>query len=96
MVKRNSSAALRQGCGSPSADIYNHIFEVSDTETSYRWEKAKVTQLCPTLCDPMDSTVHGVLQVRILEWVNFLVSRGPFQARDRTLVSCTAGRFFTD
>ena len=29
----------------------------------------KVTQSCPTLCDPMDYTVHGILQARILEWV---------------------------
>ena len=31
----------------------------------------KVTQLCPTLCDPMDYTVHGILQARILEWIAF-------------------------
>ena len=31
--------------------------------------KVKVSQLCPTLCDPMDYTVHGILQARILEWV---------------------------
>ena len=31
--------------------------------------KAKVTQLCPTLCNPMDYTVYGILQARILEWV---------------------------
>ena len=30
--------------------------------------KVKVTQSCPTLCDPMDYTVHGILQARILEW----------------------------
>ena len=33
--------------------------------------KVKVTQSCPTLCDPMDYTVHGILQARILEWVAF-------------------------
>ena len=33
--------------------------------------KIKVIQLCPTLCDPMDYTVHGILQARILEWVAF-------------------------
>ena len=32
----------------------------------------KVTQLYPTLCDPMDYTVHGILQARILEWVGSL------------------------
>ena len=31
----------------------------------------KVSQLCPTLCDPMDYTVHGVLQAKILKWVAF-------------------------
>ena len=57
-------------------------------------------QLCPTLCDPMncsppDSSVHGILQARILEWIATLFSRGSSQPRDRTLVSYTAGRFFT-
>ena len=33
--------------------------------------KVKVTQLCSTLCDPVDCTVHGILQARILEWVVF-------------------------
>ena len=33
--------------------------------------KVKVAQLCPTLCDPMDRIVHGILQARILEWVAF-------------------------
>ena len=43
--------------------------------------KVKVTQLCPTLCDPMDYTVHGILQARILEWVAFPFSRGSSQPR---------------
>ena len=33
--------------------------------------KVKISQSCPTLCDAMDYTVHGILQVRILEWVAF-------------------------
>ena len=41
--------------------------------------KAKVAQSCPTLCDPMAYTVHGILQARILEWVAFPFSRGPSQ-----------------
>ena len=53
--------------------------------------KEKVTQLCPTLCDPVDYTVHRILQPRILEWVAFPFSRGSSQSRDRT---CIAGRFF--
>ena len=50
--------------------------------------------------DPMDycppgSSVHGILQARILEWVAIPFSRGSSQLRDRTWVSCIAGRFFT-
>ena len=47
------------------------------------------------LWDPMDDTVHGIRQARILEWVDFPFSRGSFQPKDRTQVSHTAGRFFT-
>ena len=60
-----------------------------------------VTQSCLTLCDPMDcrspgSSVHGILQARILEWVAISFSRGSSQPRDRTQVFCIAGRFFID
>ena len=49
------------------------------------------------LCDPMDcslpgSSIHGILQARVLEWVAISFSRGSSQPRDRTQVSCTAGR----
>ena len=43
----------------------------------------------------MDYTVHGILQAGILEWVTIPFSRGSFQPRDRTQVSCIAGGFFT-
>ena len=59
-----------------------------------------VAQSCPTLCNPMDyslpgSSIHGILQVRTLEWVAIPFSRGSSWPRDRTLVSCIASRFFT-
>ena len=57
--------------------------------------KVKVTQSCPTLCDPMDYTVPGILQARILEWVAFPFSRVSSPPRDGTQVSCVAGGFFT-
>ena len=50
----------------------------------------KVAQSCLTLC-----AVHGILQARILEWVAFPFSRGSFQPRDQTQVSCIAGRIFS-
>ena len=40
--------------------------------------EVKVAQSCPTLCDPVDFTVHGILQAGILEWVAFPFSRGSF------------------
>ena len=65
--------------------------------------KVLVSQSCPTLCDLMDcsplgSSVHGMLQVRILEWVAVPFSRGSSRPRDQTRVSygsCIAGGFFT-
>ena len=62
--------------GSPRTEIESEV-------------KVKVAQSCPTLCDPMDYTVHGILQARLLEWVAFPFSRGSSQ------VSCIAGGFFT-
>ena len=44
----------------------------------------KVAQSCPTLCDPMEYTVHGILQARILECVAFPFSRGSSQPTDQT------------
>ena len=58
-------------------------------------EWMKVTQFCPTLCEPMDCTVHGILQARILEWVAIPFFRGSSQPRDWTQVSHIAGKFFT-
>ena len=53
--------------------------------------KVKVAQSCQTLFDPVDYTVHGILQARIPEWVAFPFSRGSSQPRDRTQVSHIAG-----
>ena len=46
-------------------------FDVIESEV-----KVKVIQSCPILCNPMDYIVHGILQVRILEWAAFPFSRG--------------------
>ena len=64
---------------------------------------AKLLQSCPTLCDLMDcslpgSSVHGIIQARMLEWVAMLSSRRSSRPRDWTCVSylpALAGRFFT-
>jgi len=51
--------------------------------------------LSSPLCDPMDYTVHGILQAIILEWIAFPFSKGSSQPRDRTQISHIAGSFFT-
>ena len=50
-------------------------------------------ELCPALCNPMDSSlpgssVYGICQARILEWVAISFSRGSFQLRGRTYITC--------
>ena len=62
--------------------------------------KSEVAQSCLTLCDPMDcsllgSSIHGIFQARVLEWVAISLCRGSSRPRDRTLVSCIVGRCFT-
>ena len=72
--------------------------------SSLDWErglmKSEIAQLCPTLCDPMDcsppgSSMHGIFQARVLEWVAISFSRGSSWPKDRTRVSHIAGRCFT-
>ena len=60
----------------------------------------KVAQSCPTLCDPMDcslpgSSVHGIFQAIVLEWIAVSFSRGSSRPRDRTQVSHIVDRCFT-
>ena len=64
--------------------------EVIIAKSFHVW--AKSPQTCPTLCDPMDyslpgSSVQGILQARILEWVAISSSRGSSQPRDQTYIS---------
>ena len=51
---------------------------------SFEKVKVKVTHLCLTLCDPMDYTVHVILQARMLEWVTYPFSSGSSWPRNRT------------
>ena len=62
-------------------------------------KKSEVAQSCPTLCNPMDcsspgSSIHGIFQVRVLEWVAIFFSRGSSRPRDRTQIRII-GRYFT-
>ena len=63
-------------------------------------KRSEVAQSGPTLCDPIDcslqgSSVHGIFQARILNWVTIPFSRVSSQPRDQTRVSCVAGRWAT-
>ena len=63
---------------------------------SQHQSESEVAQSCPTLCDPMDcslpgSSLHGILQARVLEWVAISSSRGSSQPRDQTRVSHIPG-----
>ena len=87
--------------GSPTSQADSTIWATRETLISEMYSltvpkvKAKVTQSSPTLCNPIDYTVHGILQARILEWVAVPLSRGFSQPRDQTQVSNIAEGFFT-
>ena len=86
MISINASYSLLcEKEGKAYIFIINHTLNVN----------MNVVQSCPTLCDHMDYTAHGILQARILEWVAFSISRGSSQPRDQTQVYHSAGRFFT-
>ena len=62
--------------------------------------ESEVAQSCPTLCDPMycslsGSSVHGIFQAIVLEWIAISFSSGSFRPRDRTQVSSIVDRRFT-
>ena len=67
--------------------------------TMEKVKESEVAQLCPTLLDPMDcslpcSSILGIFQARVLEWVAIFFSRGSSQPRDWNQVSCIAGRLY--
>ena len=67
--------------------------------TGFAPGEGEVAQSCPILCDPVDcslpgSSIHGILQARILEWVAISFSRGSSRPRDQTQVSRIRGRRF--
>ena len=62
--------------------------------------ESEVAQSCPTFCNPMDcsvpgSSIHGIFQARILEWVAISFSRRSLRPRDWIQISCIIGRRFT-
>ena len=77
--------------------MWRNSYSTKDFWTELNW--TDVAHSCLTLCSPVDcsppgSSVHGILQARILEWVAISFSRGSSQPRDRTQVSHIVGRHF--
>ena len=83
----------------PTTGVCRDYTQLSSFSFLYLKVKVLVTQLCPTLCDPMDyslpgSSVHGILQTTTVEWVAIPFSRESSWPRDQAQVSCIAGSFF--
>ena len=93
-VQNEAGQKLTEFCQENTLVIANRSSNNTRDDSTHS-EKVKVAQSCPTLCNPMDYEVHGVLQGRILEWVVFPFFRGSSQHKDQTQVSCTVGGFFT-
>ena len=70
------------------------VYGVTQSWTQLKWLSSSSSRLCID-CSLPGSSVHGILQARILEWVAIPSSKGSSWVRDQTLISCIAGRFFT-
>ena len=86
---------LRAGPSGVVTVFLGLCFLISRIGSGSLWDVCSVTELCLTLCDPMDcnllgSSVHGNLQTRMLEWVAISSSRGSPWPRERTPISCNS------
>ena len=79
MKKSVKGANLKENMGSLVLNILRLSLDL-------QWSEVKVAQSCPTLCDPMDYIVLGILQTRILEWVAIPFSRGSSQIQESNSV----------
>ena len=91
---------IRSFCGYGCCRFFERGPNNLATSNLPKWREVLINQSCLTLCDPMDysppgSSVHGILQATILEWVAMPSSRGSSQPRDQTQISWIAGKFFT-
>ena len=86
--------------------LYSHRCPMREAESNnetkwhWKWKESEVAQLCPILCDPMDrslpgSSVRGIFQAIVLEWIAISFSRGSSRPRDGTQDSRIVDRRFT-
>ena len=79
--------------------LHSTLTQLASQEGPWWWwfSRSVMSNSCdPMDCGPPGSSVHEILQARVLEWVAISFSRGSFTPRNQTRVSRTAGRFFTD
>ena len=93
LLPRTSLPALSQACGFP-LHLQLSLYQI------FLCCCCLVQKSCPTLCDPMDcspldSSVHGISQARILEWVAISICRGSSWPRESNCISFIACGFFT-
>ena len=87
---QNSSYVLNESCLHFSVN-----FKKVEIESVVMLTESESHSVLSDSLQPLDYTVHGILQARILEWIAFPFYRGSSQLRDWTQVFCIAGRFFT-
>ena len=97
-VRPETIKLLEENIGRTLSDI-NHSKSLYDPSPRVMENESEVAQSCPTLCSPMDcslpgSSVHGIFQARVMEWVAISFSRGPSWPREWNQVSRIAGRCF--
>ena len=99
MLPKSTAAKIRWISAVEAFVVHSDTLQMQDLPSLCESEN-EVAQSCPTLCNPMDCSlpgfsVHGIFQARVLEWVAISFSRGSSWPRNRTQVSCIAGRRFT-
>ena len=98
-MKRKEGRTLKDEL--PRSVVPSMLLEISGEITPERMKRqSEVAQSCLILCNPMDyslpcSSIHGIFQARVMEWVAISFFRGYSQPGDRTQVSCITGRHFT-
>ena len=81
--RQNKTTGVSMHCGMASDDLIDGTGAIEEGRKEKILEEISESRsVCLTRCNPMDYTVHGILQARILEWVAFPFSRGSSQPRD--------------
>ena len=96
----SSRGSSLPGDGTSISYLAGRFFTAEPPGELWACRQAQSLQSCLTLynpkdCSPPGFSVHGIFQARILEWAAMPTSRGSFQPRDRTHISCFAGGFCT-